>query len=212
MISCERNRTIDDKVINEIFPQLIDSIRICRTNLILPIPPPPFYDEDSNFIEVNYIPAKRIVEQNERLVRQVDSIDSRLLIGVVDTCLSIDFFGLLRKSYQDSLNINKIINNNRQFYKPLIKWNLERIQPPVKYQLMLKSDLYERYTDIWRIEDRKFGGLIAISRIYYSKDKFIGLFQFEKYPFYREGTSYFVIIEWIDGKWIIKKILMNWIS
>lgn len=211
MIGCDKNSRTDEKVISDIFPQLIDSLRINKSNLIPP-PPPPIYDKDSNFIGVDSIAAKLIIEQHEQITRKIDSIDSRLLIGLIDTCLTIDLVDLQQRTYPDSLTIQKIILDNIQIDKPLIKWNLELMQTPSGFQLMYKSDLNEKYSNIWRIDDRKFGGLIAISRIYYDKNNKTGLLQFETYPFYLEGVSYFVIIERINGKWEIKKILMNWIT
>ena len=52
LISCEDKPTTDEKILSEIFPQLIDSLRISKTNLIPP-PPPPLYDKDSNFIGID---------------------------------------------------------------------------------------------------------------------------------------------------------------
>lgn len=211
MISCDKNSMTDEEVICEIFPQLIDSLRINKSNLIPP-PPPPIYDKDSNFIGIDSIVAKLIIEQHEKIIRKIDSIDSRILIGLIDTSLTIDLVDIQQRTYPDSLTIQKIILDNKQIKKPLIKWNLELIQTPLNFQLKYKSDLNEKYSNIWRIKDRKFGGLIAVSRIYYDKDNRTGFLQFETYPFYLEGVSYFVIIERINGKWKIKKILMNWIT
>jgi hypothetical protein len=194
----------DEKVIAEIFAQLIDSVTISKSNLI-PQPPPPIYDKDSNYIGIDSITEKDIITKQEQIIRQIDSNDSRLLIGLVGTCLYIDFVDLHQRAYSDSITINKIIFDNKQINKPLTTWNLELLQTPDDYQLMLKSDLIKKYSNVWRINDRKFGGLIAISRIYYDKDFKTGLFQFEKYPFYHEGVSCFVIIEQVDGKWKIKK-------
>lgn len=211
MISCKKHLMTDEDVITEIFPQLIDSLRISKSNLIPP-PPPPIYDKDSNFIGIDSIAEQDIITKHEQIIRQIDSIDARLLIGLVDTCLHIDFVDLVQRIYSDSLTIRKIILDNKQIDKPLIKWDLGFIQTPSDFQLMFKSDLIEKYSDIWRINDRKFGGLIAISRIYYDNDNKTGLLQFETYPFYHEGVSYFVIIEQVNGKWKIKRILMNWIT
>ena len=207
-ISCKKKTVTDEKVITEILPQLIDSLRIRKSNLF-PIPPPPIFDKDSNFIGIDSIAEKDIIANHEQIIKQIDSIDSRLLIGIVDTCLSIDFCDLKKKTYSDSLIIHKIIFDNKHIDNSLKKWNLDQIQTPIDFQLMFKSDLMKKYSDIWRINDRKFGGLFAISRIYYDKNNKTGLFQFETYPFYHEGVSYFLIIEQCDdGKWKIKKILI----
>lgn len=211
LISCKNDSTTDEKVLSELFPQLIDSLRISKTNLIPP-PPPPIYDKDSNFIGTDSVTAKQIVDKQNELLRQIDSMDSRLLIGLVDSFLTIDFDDLEQRTYSDSLILRQIIANNSGLKNIPKKWDLDLINIPEDYQLRYKSDLELKYPEIWRINDRKFGGLIAVSRIYFDSEGNNGLLQFETFPFYHEGASYFVIIELIDNKWEVKRILMNWIT
>lgn len=200
-----------EKVLSDIFPQLIDSLRINKSNLISP-PPPTIYDKDSNFIGIDSAAAKQIIDKQEELLRRIDSLDSRLLIGLVDSCILIDLVDLEQRTYSDSLILRQIIADNSDLKTTLIKWDLDLIQVPDNYQLSYKSDLEHKYPKIWTINDRKFGGMVAISRIYFDDDSKTGLLQFETYPFYHEGVSYFVIIEKIDKKWSVKRILMNWIT
>lgn len=211
MISCEKNHKTKEKILSDIFPQLIDSLRINKSNLIPP-PPPPIYDKDSNFIGIDSIAAKQIIEKQKELIRRIDSADSRLLLGLIDSCIIIDLVDLEKRTYSDSLLLQQIILDNLELNNTVFKWNLNLIQVPDNYQLSYKSDLDDKYPEIWRINDRKFGGLIAISKIYLDNDSKTGLLQFETYPFDHEGVSYFVIIELIDRNWKVKRILMNWIT
>jgi hypothetical protein len=201
----------DEKILSEIFPELIDSLRISKTNLIPP-PPPPLYDNDSNFIGIDSIADKQILDKQKQLISKIDSNDSRLLIGLVDSSYSIDFNDLRRRTYPDSLLIRQVITDNRNKDFDNHKWDFKLIHDSSNYQLISKSVLETKYNNLWRIKDRKFAGLISISRIYLSNDNKTGLLQFESYPFEREGVSYFIVIELIDEKWRIKSILMNWIT
>jgi hypothetical protein len=210
-ISCENNSATDEKILSDIFPQLIDSLWISKTNLIPP-PPPPIYDKDSNFIGIDSLAAKRILNKQKQLISKIDSIDPRLLIGLVDTNYSIDFKDLFRRTYSDSLLIRQIISDNESKDFKGQEWNINLIHTPNNYQLILKSDLETTYSYLWKIGDRKFAGLIAVSQIYLVNDNKTGLLQFESYPFKQEGESYFVVVELIDNKWRIKRILMNWIT
>jgi len=201
----------DESILSEIFPSLIDSLRISKTNLIPP-PPPPLYDKDSNFIGIDSVATKRILDNQMQQISKIDSNDSRLLIGLVDSSYSIDFHDLQQRTYSDSLLIRQVITDNRNKDFDNHKWDFKLVHESKNYQLLSKSVLETKYTDLWRIKDRKFAGLISISRIYLSNDNKTGLLQFESYPFEHEGVSYFIVIELIDGKWRIKSILMNWIT
>ncbi len=211
LISCENKPTTDESILSEIFPSLIDSLRISKTNLILP-PPPPLYDKDSNFIGIDSVAAKQILDNQMQLISKIDSIDSRLLIGLVDSSYLIDFNDLLKRTYADSLLIRQVITGNRNKDFDNHKWDFKLVHESNNYQLISKSVLETKYADLWRIKDRKFAGLISISRIYLSNDNKTGLLQFESYPFERQGVSYFIVIELINEKWRIKSILMNWIT
>lgn len=209
-ISCNENQVTDEQILTEIFPQLVDSIGFNRSNLV----PPPVAlkpTTDSTLINLKIEEVNDVSADNEQTIRWIDSVDSRLLIGLVDTCLPIDFGNLNQKSSTDSLVICEIISIKKNFEKSTMYWNIDQIKPPGGLQLMSKSDLMKRYTDIWNVDDRKFGGLIAVSRIIYNSERKIGLFRFDTYPSFSQGESYFVMIEFIDGKWTIKRLILNWI-
>ncbi|MBN1970372.1 MAG: hypothetical protein JW870_13470 [Candidatus Delongbacteria bacterium] len=210
--SCKFSHADNEKVFSDIFPQLIDSLRINRTNLIPP-PPPPLYDQDSNFIGIDTITANMILKEHEQKLKRIDSLDSRLLIGLVDSCLTFDLNDLKNRTYSNDKLIRKIADNNKMdsIYSG-DKLNIGLIRVPTDYELLLLSDLKNKYADFWYIGDRRFGGIVAVSKVLFDKNEDYGLLRVETYPFYLEGAGYFVLIEKKENKWIVKKVLHDWVS
>lgn len=210
--SCKINHSDNERVFSDIFPQLIDSLRISRTNLILP-PPPPLYDQDSNFIGIDTITANMILKEHEQKLKRIDSLDSRLLIGLVDSCLIFDLNDLKNKAYSNDTLIRKVADNNKKdsIYSG-DKLNIGLIRVPTDYELLLLSDLKNKYADFWYIGDRRFGGIFALSKVLFDKNEDYGLLRVETYPFYLEGAGYFVLVEKKENKWIVKKVLHDWVS
>ena len=211
LTNCKNDLMTEEKILSDIFPQLVDSLHISRTNLF-PAPPPPIYDNDSNFIGTDTIAAKIILDENKKVLKQIDSVDSRLIIGITDSCFVMNWDDLKDRDYIENELIKKIIEANKYSKTGSKKLDVSQINSGTDYNLIVKSDLEKKYGDIWRIKDRKFGGLIAISRIYFDKDFNLGLLHIETYPFYQEGAGYFIIIERINNKWRIKRILNDWIT
>ncbi len=210
--SCKISHSDNEKVLSDIFPQLIDSLRINRTNLIPP-PPPPLYDQDSNFIGIDTVTANLILKEHEEKLKMIDSLDSCLLIGLVDSCLIFDIDDLKNRTCSNDTLIRMIVDNNKNdsiYGSDLL--NIGLIHIPSDYELLLLSDLKSKYADFWNIENRRFGGLVAISTVLFDKTKNYGILRVETYPFHREGAGYFVLIEKKADKWIIKKVLDVWIS
>ncbi len=210
--SCKYSHSDNEKVFSDIFPQLIDSLRINRTNLIPP-PPPPLYDQDSNFIGIDTITANMILKEHEQKLKWIDSLDSRLLIGLVDSCLIFDLNDLKNRTYSNDTLIRKIADNNKKdsIYSG-DKLNIGLIRVPTDYELLLLSDLKNKYADFWYIGDRRFGGIVAVSKVLFDKNEDYGLLRVETYPFYLEGAGYFVLIEKKENKWIVIKVLHDWVS
>lgn len=210
--SCKEIHTDNEKVLSDIFVQLTDSLRINRINLIPP-PPPPLYDKDSNYIGTDTVAANLIIKEHEKKLRTIDSVDSRLLIGLIDSCLFFNLNDLKNRAYSNDKLISKIVDNNKMnsIYNGK-KLNIGMISVSSNYELLLLADLKSKYTDFWNIENRRCGGLIAISTVLFDKTKNYGLLRVETYPFFREGAGYFVLIERKADKWIIKKVLNDWIS
>jgi hypothetical protein len=202
---------MEERIIGDILPQLVDSLHISKTNFIPP-PPPPLFDSDSTFIGTDTIEAKKILVDNKRVLERIDKINSKLLIGVYDTCSVIDWSNIGEREFRDSALIREIMRERDISILTGKNLNFKLIPIGGELELIRKSDLENKYSDIWKIEDRKYGGLIRFSRIYLNIGQSLGLFQCETYSDELEGSGYFVIIEQINGKWSIKRILINWVS
>lgn len=208
---CRTNRTYQEQVLSDVLPQLIDSFRFSTVNLIPP-PPPPIYDKDSILIGLDSIAFEQFSKRRNELISKMDSVDSRLLIGLADSCYAIDLSDLRRRGFSDSLTLRRVISDNAELKISNDKWDLDKINIPEDYQLSYKSDIEEKYSEVWSIDDRKFGGLIGVSKIYFDKDGENGFLEFAISAFRYEGSSYFVIIEKINGEWKVKRIVLNWIT
>ncbi|WP_146697824.1 hypothetical protein [Geofilum rhodophaeum] len=211
LLSCKIEHSDNEKVLGDIFPQLIDSLRINSTNLFLP-PPPPLYDQDSNFIGIDTVTANLILKEYEQKLKIIDSLNPRLLIGLVDSCLIFDLDDLENRTYSNDKLLRMIVDNNKMdsIYRSETL-NIGLINVPTSYELLLLSDLKNKYDDFWDIKDRRFGGLVAVSAVLFDKKKDYGLLRIETYPFLFEGAGYFLLIEKKDNSWIIKKVLNDWL-
>jgi len=208
---CGNTEMTEEKILSDIFPQLVDSIWIRETNLIPP-PPPPLYDQDSNFIGIDTLRANMIIKEHEQRLRIIDSVDSRLLIGLIDTCLPFQPSDFENRTYSNDNLIRRIIENNPNLVYKTENFYISQIRVPSDIELLLLSDLKSGYNDFWEIDNRRFGGLIGVSKVLLNKEHDLGLLKVETYPFHRDGAGYFIIIENINNKWIIKKVYHNWVS
>ncbi len=204
-------RETNEKILSDIFPQLTDSLRINTMNLFPP-PPPPLYDRDSNFIGIDTVIAELILKKYEQRLRTIDSVDSRLLIGLVDSCLTFSPDELKNRTYSHDELIGRIVDNNKgPFYNnDTLKVRLIRV--PSDCELLLLSDLKNEYGNFWSMDNRRFGGLIAMSTVLFDNEYSYGLLKIETYSDYLEGAGYFVLIEKRSGRWVVKKIYNDWVS
>ena len=210
--NCQNDLTSDEKILSDIFPQLVDSLHLTRTN-IFPPPPRPIYDNDSNFIDIDTNTINQIFAESERKLKRIDSIDSRIILGVNNLRAEIDWDQLKNIEFNEREAIKRLITANGNSYRNKSrKLDINQIVTGPKYELIEKKELEVIYEDLWRINDRKFGGLISVSNIYLDDNSNFGLLQFETFPFKLEGAGYYIIIERIKNKWRIKKIIDDWIS
>ena len=210
--SCKRNHISDEKILSDIFPQLVDSLHI-KWRPIPPPPPPPLYDKDSNFVGIDSTKMKLILSVHQKYLNRIDSIDSRTLIGIGDSCFLIDWNDLKSRIFiEDSLML-RVISFNETEMSISRELNLNQIKIPNGFKLISKSELEDNYSNIWStLNDYKFAGLIVISKIYLSKNNDSGLLQIDYYNNESNGNSYFIILVKTNKKWRVKKLLMNWES
>lgn len=208
---CGEPKTSEEFIVGNILPELIDSLNISRINIIPP-PPPPIYDIDSNIVGVDSVIAKSIFEKHEQDMRRIDSIDSRLLLGVVDSCLRVNWKDLEDRNYYDDNLCRDIVLHNIKEVVVAKKIVLNEISEPSGVQLMSISELKENYDDYRKIQNRKLGGTIAMSKVYFNKTREYGLIVFETQPFFNQGAGYYILIERNHGNWKVKRIYQSWIS
>jgi hypothetical protein len=203
-ISCTNNLETDESILSDILPQMINRSSIGMTNDLIPPPPPPgHYDHKAD---------QQFKEVRSQALKRMDSIDSRLLVGLYDTCFSIDFSYLLTREYPDSLFLRHIAENHRYEEKLNGIWDLALIEFPDDYELILTSDLESKYHDIWSIKDRRFGGVIYVSNVYCDRENKTAILQFDISRGRSDSSaSFYVLLEKIDNKWKVKKELLNWI-
>jgi len=208
--SCERNQISEERILTDIFPQIVDSLQIKWR----PIPPPPpIFDKDSSFIGVDSTKMELLLFEHQKYLDRVDSIDSRILIGITDTCFFIDWDDLKFRTYSEDDLVSKFILLNER--KTIIskELNLNQIDIASDLKLISKSEIKKKYSNIWsNLRDRKFAGLLEISKIYLSENYDFGLLQVDYYYDEWNGYSYFIIIERTDKGWQVKELLRNWVT
>ncbi|MFB6344117.1 hypothetical protein ACE1ET_20530 [Saccharicrinis sp. FJH62] len=210
--SCKTDFITDEKIVSDIFPQLVDSLNI-KWRPMPPPPPPPIFDNDSNFIGVDSSKVKEILLEHQKYLDRLDSIDSRIFIGITDTCFFIDWDDLKSRTYSEDDLVSEFISLNEIKTTISKVLNINQINVSSNLKLILKSEINNNYSNIWTIlRDRKFAGLLEISRIYRLENNEFGLLQVDYYYDEWDGYSYFLIIEKTDKKWHIKKLLRNWVT
>ncbi len=209
--SCEKNYMSDEKILSDIFPELVDSLHIKWR----PIPPPPLspiFDNDSNFIGVDSTKMELILEEHQKFLKRFDSIDSRIIIGISDTCFLIKWDDLKSKTYNNKKLIS-LISLHEQKINYSKELNLCQVNINKEFKLISKSKIEEKYSNMWSmIKEYKFAGLLEVSRILLSEDNDFGLLQIDYYYEELDGYSYFIIIEIKNDKWRVKELLRNWVT
>ncbi len=210
-LSCNSRQGTNEKILSDIFPQLIDSLWINETNIMHP-PPPPLYDQDSNLIGVDTTSYNAMQKEYKQRLRKIDSIDSRLLIGVIDTCRCFQIDDFENRTYSNDTLIKRVMENNPDLNYTDCVIKVDMIKTPSEYELILISKLKKQYADFWNINNRKFGGLIAFSTTIFDSENKYGLIKVEKYPFYLQGSGHFLLIENNNGNWRLIKVYRDWVS
>ncbi len=203
--SCNKNHQSEEGILSDIFPQLIDSLHLKWNPLPLP-PPQPIFDKDSNLVGVDSINMKQIITEHQKYLDRLDSIDSRTLIAITDTCFIINCDDLTSSTYSNDNLVCKLIILNESKTKVSQPLNPVKIDIPNNFKLIKKQD-----SNIWTtLRNRKFAGLLEFSKIYQLENNDFGLLQVNYYYNELNGYSYFIIIEKLEGKWQIKKLFRNW--
>ncbi|MEZ4804729.1 MAG: hypothetical protein R2852_04395 [Bacteroidia bacterium] len=210
--SCERNQISNEKILSDIFPQLIDSLYI-KWN---PIPPPPhrsIYDKDSNIIGIDSMQLKFDLAAYQKFLNRFDSLDSRTMIGIKDSCFLIDWNDLKSRNYSEDIQIKRILELSNSKSKESNKLNLNQIDIPNDFKLISESEITKNYPWIWKNSKYyKIAGKLETSKIYLTTNKKFGILQVNYRCEYWCGYGYYILIEKTNEKWYVKRILPMWVS
>lgn len=211
LTNCDINHNSQEKILSDIFPQLIDSLHI-KWRPISP-PPPPLFDKDSNFVGIDSIEMERIFSEYQKYLLRIDSIDTSTQIAIADSAYLIDWNRLKSKTYKKDSLISSIISLNEIDNGIPRKLGINHITIPDSFKLLSESEMEVKYSDIWLSrKDYKFAGILVFSKIYFSENSDFGLFEAEYYHAEIDGAySYCIVIEKTNKRWRIRKLLPNWV-
>ena len=204
LTNCKSGTIKEEKILSDIFYQLVDSFNIKNYAVMPPPPPAPKFDKDSNYIGIDSIRTKEDKIAYKKYLNRIDSIDSRHLIALEEKYLPMDW-----KNLREKVSISQKFDNTP---KQCEKFSTKEIKIPEDFQLITKKHLEKEYGDSWRVTNRKFCGVIAISKIFLSQSKSLGIMKFEFYPHKTEGIGYYLLVEKDNKSWKIKNIYRNWES
>jgi hypothetical protein len=194
----------ETEVLNEVFDALIKEMGALS---VFEIPPPPMSFIDNNeSMEYDTCRDNREVEEIEKWNKKMK--DTTLVIAVFDTLfacynlnLNIEYIRgqLAEPDYIEALN--SMTDTSIVSY-PL---NLSQIVSRQRFRLKYSSE-FPKGVDIWKQNyDFLFSGILRVSRIYFDKEKQVGLF-YSSYECGRLcGEEAIVCIRKVSNKWYIEK-------
>lgn len=212
LVACKTEYKTEEDILSDIFPELVDSFNIHCSNFIpFSPPPPPLNYNNYNSYMSDSIAWEKALKDNENLIKHIDSIDSRLIIGIIDSLIPFDLEDLKSREITDN-SIDKILETNKNSKYEYRNLNFNENSLGTNFETIAISKLKAKYDNFWKIRDRKFGGLIGISKIYFDSKNELGIFSFEFYPMYDGGSGFYVIIEKKNKHWKIKRLISTWVA
>mgnify|MGYP000963666624 FL=1 len=213
VLSCRTNRvdSYEMKVFNEIFDNLVEEMGALSS---FEIPPPiPFLD-NNNPIAYDTVGYDKKIVEIERKNRKMR--DTTFVIAVFDTLftcdnlnLDVEYIGkqLVEPDYIEALNS---MNNRLIQSYPL---NLSEIENRKRFILKHFSEFPEGFK-IWERENYNFlfSGILRMSRIYFNKEKLVGVFYCSYACGRLCGEEAIICIRKINDKWIIEKNILLGVS
>ena len=208
VLSCRTNRvdSYEMKVFNEIFDNLVEEMGALSS---FEIPPPiPFLD-NNNPIAYDTVGYDKKIVEIERKNRKMR--DTTFVIAVFDTLftcdnlnLDVEYIGkqLIEPDYTEALNS---MNKQSIQSRPL---DLSEIENRKRFILKHSSEFPEGFK-IWERENYNFlfSGILRMSRIYFNKEKLVGVFYCSYACGRLCGEETIICIRKINKKWIIEKVV-----
>lgn len=208
VLSCRIDKagSYEMKVFNEIFDNLVEEMGALSS---FEIPPPiPFLD-NNNLIAYDTVGYDKKIVEIERKNRKMR--DTTFVIAVFDTLfpcynlnLDIEYIGkqLIEPGYTEALN-----SMDKQSIQscPL---DLSEIENRKRFILKYTSEFPEGFK-IWERENYNFlfSGILSMSRIYFDKEKRVGLFYCSYACGRLCGEETIICIRKINKKWTIEKVV-----
>ena len=213
VLSCRTNRvdSYEMKVFNEIFDNLVEEMGALSS---FEIPPPiPFFDNNKPMAYDTVRYEQKITEIERENMKMKDTTFVIAVFDTLFTCdnlnLDVEYIGkqLVEPDYIEALNS---MNNRLIQSYPL---NLSEIENRKRFILKHSSEFPEGFK-IWERENYNFlfSGILRMSRIYFNKEKLVGVFYCSYACGRLCGEEAIICIRKINDKWIIEKNILLGVS
>ena len=214
VLSCRTNRvdSYEMKVFNEIFDNLVEEMG-ALDRFEIPPPPIPFFDNNNPMAYVTVRYEQKITEIERENMKMKDTTFVIAVFDTLFTCdnlnLDVEYIGkqLVEPDYIEALNS---MNNRLIQSYPL---NLSEIENRKRFILKHSSEFPEGFK-IWERENYNFlfSGILRMSRIYFNKEKLVGVFYCSYACGRLCGEEAIICIRKINDKWIIEKNILLGVS
>ena len=214
VLSCRTNRvdSYEMKVFNEIFDNLVEEMG-ALDRFEIPPPPIPFFDNNNPMAYDTGRYEQKITEIERENMKMKDTTFVIAVFDTLFTCdnlnLDVEYIGkqLVEPDYIEALNS---MNNRLIQSYPL---NLSEIENRKRFILKHSSEFPEGFK-IWERENYNFlfSGILRMSRIYFNKEKLVGVFYCSYACGRLCGEEAIICIRKINDKWIIEKNILLGVS
>ena len=214
VLSCRTNRvdSYEMKVFNEIFDNLVEEMG-ALDRFEIPPPPIPFFDNNNPMAYYTVRYEQKITEIERENMKMKDTTFVIAVFDTLFTCdnlnLDVEYIGkqLVEPDYIEALNS---MNNRLIQSYPL---NLSEIENRKRFILKHSSEFPEGFK-IWERENYNFlfSGILRMSRIYFNKEKLVGVFYCSYACGRLCGEEAIICIRKINDKWIIEKNILLGVS
>ena len=214
VLSCRTNRvdSYEMKVFNEIFDNVVEEMG-ALDRFEIPPPPIPFFDNNNPMAYVTVRYEQKITEIERENMKMKDTTFVIAVFDTLFTCdnlnLDVEYIGkqLVEPDYIEALNS---MNNRLIQSYPL---NLSEIENRKRFILKHSSEFPEGFK-IWERENYNFlfSGILRMSRIYFNKEKLVGVFYCSYACGRLCGEEAIICIRKINDKWIIEKNILLGVS
>ena len=187
VLSCRTNRvdSYEMKVFNEIFDNLVEEMG-ALDRFEIPPPPIPFFD-NNNPMAYDTVRYEQKITEIER--ENMKMKDTTFVIAVFDTLFTCD-----------NLNLD-------------VEYIGKQLVEPDYIEALNSSEFPEGFK-IWERENYNFlfSGILRMSRIYFNKEKLVGVFYCSYACGRLCGEEAIICIRKINDKWIIEKNILLGVS